>query len=65
MLVGDRTPADKAHYTHVAQEEVEDVENHEERELGGEECEEPLGREHVCLQPQVDEVLQQVGDVVL
>ena len=41
------------------------MEHHKEGELGGEEGEEPLGREHVGLQPQVHEVVEQVRELVL
>ena len=51
--------------TYLTKEEIEDVEDHEERELGGEESEEPLGGEHVGLEAVVEEVLRQVWQHVL
>ena len=46
-------------------EHVEDTEDEEEGELGGEEGEEPLGGEHVGLQPLLLEVVPQVGHALL
>ena len=50
---------------YLAQDEVEDVEDEEERELGSEEGEEPLWSVHVRLDRLVDEMLPQVTHVVL
>lgn len=51
--------------THLAQQQVDDVEDHVEWELGGEEGEEPLGGVHVRLQTHVEEVSVQIRDVFL
>lgn len=51
--------------THLTQQQVDDVEDHVERELGCEEREEPLGGVHVRLQPHVQEVSVQIWDVFL
>ena len=50
---------------YLEQEEVHDVEDHVERELGGEESEEPLRGVHVGLQAQLQEVVPQVRQLVL
>lgn len=51
--------------THLAQQQVDDMEDHVERELGCEEGEEPLGGVHVRLQTHVEEVSVQIWDVFL
>ena len=51
--------------TYLTKEEIEDVEDHEEREFGREESEEPLGGKHVGLEAVVQEVLRQVWQHVL
>lgn len=51
--------------THLAQEQVNDVEDHVEREFCGEERKEPLGGIHVCLEAYIQEVVVQVGDAFL
>ena len=47
------------------EEAIEHPEDEEERELGGEDREEPLGRVHVRLDPILGEVLPQVREVDL
>lgn len=51
--------------THLAQQQVNDMEDHVERELGCKEGEEPLGGVHVRLQTHVEEVSVQIWDVFL
>ena len=50
---------------HLTEQQVDDVEDHVERELGREEGEEPLGGVHVGLQTHVQEVAVQVRKVLL
>ena len=46
------------------EKEIQDVENEEEREFGGEEREEPLRSVHVSLQAQILEVRQHVRQIL-
>lgn len=50
---------------YLTQQKVYDVKDHVKRELGCEECEEPLGGVHVCFQTQVQEVCVQVWNAFL
>lgn len=50
---------------YLTEQQVSDVENHAQGELGSEEGEEPLGGIHVCLQVQLLEVGPQVWKLFL
>lgn len=51
--------------TDLTQQQVDDMEDHVKRELGCEECEEPLRGVHVGLQTHVHKVVEQVGEIFL
>src|SRR4029434_843555 len=51
--------------TYLTEQQIGDVEDHAERELGGEEREEPLGGVHVGLQIQLLEVRPQLRQLLL
>ena len=56
---------DTVYCLYLTEQQVSDVENHAEGELGCEQGEEPLGGIHVCLQVQLLEVGPQVWKLFL
>lgn len=69
ILDSDYVPArlrcERRAWPYLAEQEVDDVEDHAERELGREKGEEPLGRVHVSFQVQAAEVAVQVRQLLL
>lgn len=51
--------------TYLTQQQVNDMEDHVERELGSEKCEKPLGGVHVCFKAYIQEVVVQVWNRLL
>lgn len=51
--------------TYLTQQQVNDMEDHVERELGSEKCEKPLGGVHVCFEAYIQEVVVEVWNRLL
>lgn len=51
--------------SHLTEEYIQDVENHEERKLCREKSQEPLGCVHVSLKAKIHEMIEQIGQILL
>lgn len=51
--------------TYLTEEQVDDMEDHVEREFCSEKCKKPLGGVHVCFKADIQEVVVQVRNVFL